>query len=172
MPNHIINEVIFERPSSDHAAILASVCSDDEHVDFNLLVPMPAHIWRGSVSQRHEKAFGSVNCGLDWARANWGTKWNAYSMQPIKADDGTLTIRFETAWSPPYPWLVALFNTHGEFRHNWLDEGASRGRAGRFFNSESWGPDWSDEEADDALHRHLHKLHWGVEEFEEEEPTP
>lgn len=165
MPNHIINEIIFDRPHSDHEAILASIVNSEGVVDFGLLVPMPLNVWPGSASQKHEQAFGKANIGLDWACSHWGTNRNAYSMQPIEADRHRLVVRFETAWSPPYPWLVALFNSHGEFRHNWLDEGAPRGRTGRFFTSERWGPDWSEDDADDALHRHLHKLHWGVEEF-------
>lgn len=39
-----------------------------------------------------------------WSNANWGTKWNAYSTD----DRGEDMISFETAWSTPYPVLVAL----------------------------------------------------------------
>lgn len=172
MPNHIINEVIFERPAAEHAAILAASCNGEGKVDFGVLIPMPPQIWRGNVGTRHEAAFGKQNTGLDWARANWGTKWNAYKVREVEADEASLALRFETAWSPPYPWLVALFNTVGSFRHNWLDEGRSRGVAGRFVTVDDdniFVDPWTEEEADEALHRHLHQLLWGVEEFEDEE---
>lgn len=39
-----------------------------------------------------------------WNSANWGTKWNAYSQE--YKEDGT--IKFETAWSTPYPVIEAL----------------------------------------------------------------
>lgn len=172
MPNHIINEIIFDHPASEHAAILAKVCNAKSEVDFNFLVPMPAHVWRGNVGSKHTAAFGEQNIGLDWARLNWGTKWNAYSHAPIEADESRLILRFQTAWAPPYPWLVALFNTCGGFRHNWLDEGRERGVAGKFGADDKGGifaEEWHEEPADDQLHRHLHTLLWGVEEFEDEE---
>lgn len=169
MPNHVINEIIFDRPAGEHAAIRAVVCNDEGNVDFNGLVPMPAHVWRGSVGRNHTEAFGSQNIGLDWARINWGTKWNAYGHKPISADDSTLTLRFQTAWAPPYPWLIALFNTCGGFRHNWLDEGRSNSFTGTFSQDDRHGEQWQETEADEALHRHLHKLLWGVEQFEDED---
>jgi hypothetical protein len=168
MPNNVINEVVFQRPASEHTAILAKVCNAEGKVDFEVLVPMPAQIWRGSVGRIHTDAFGAQNIGLDWARLNWGTKWNAYGHKPVEADADSLTIRFQTAWAPPYPWLVALFNTCGEFRHNWLDEGRSDSFTGLFSVREHYGDSWQAEQTDEVLHRHLHKLLWGVEEFTDE----
>lgn len=169
MPNHVINELIFNGVDADQqSAIIAAACDAEGNVDFAILVPPPLNIWMGSCGTAHEKAFGDT--GLDWGRRNWGTKWNAYSHQPIERTPDTITLRFETAWSPPYPWLAAILNKLSlPFAHNWLDEGASRGRAGSFLITEKWGPEWSEAEADDTLHLHLHKLHWGVEEFEDEE---
>lgn len=170
MPNHVINEIIFARPADEHAAILAHACNAKGEVDFNLLVPMPLTVWRGNVGAKHTAAFGRENIGLDWARTYWGTKWNAYGQLPVEADKNTVILRFQTAWSPPYPWLVALFNTCGDFRHNWLDEGRSRGFEGRFEQAKAslFAEQWTEAEADDELHRHLHKLLWGVEQFEDE----
>ena len=169
MPNHVINELIFRNVNADQQdAIIAAACDAEGKVDFSVLVPAPLNMWNGNVGSEHEKAFGRT--GLDWNRANWGTKWNAYSHQATERTDDTLVLRFETAWSPPYPWLAAVLNKLSlPFEHNWLDEGASRGRAGRFSIEEKWGPEWKETEADDQLHRHLHKLHWGVEQFEDEE---
>lgn len=45
---------------------------------------------------------------IDYARNAWGTKWNAYSQN---ADDNTPNkVKFETAWSHPFPVLEALSN--------------------------------------------------------------
>lgn len=172
MPNHVINEIIFSGVDSiAESQIMAAACDSDGKVDFNLLVPMPAHIWRGNVGKVHTDTFGPACIGLDWARQNWGTKWNAYSHKPIERTLDTLTLRFETAWSPPYPWLVALFNTCGGFVHNWLDEGASWSKTGLFVKDGKFGDEWKEADADEVLHRHLHKLHWGVEQFEDEDET-
>lgn len=46
---------------------------------------------------------------VDFARENWGTKWNAYS-QTINLDDGF--IKFDTAWSCPTKLLKELSNKH------------------------------------------------------------
>jgi hypothetical protein len=42
----------------------------------------------------------------DWSVANWGTKWNAYSLKQIS--DDPFVIVFDTAWSPPEPVFHAL----------------------------------------------------------------
>lgn len=39
-----------------------------------------------------------------WNTKNWGTKWNAYDS--IQREDGS--IYFQTAWSTPYPVMLAL----------------------------------------------------------------
>ena len=39
-----------------------------------------------------------------WSIANWGTKWNAYSIQEIEEEK----ISFDTAWSTPYPVVEEL----------------------------------------------------------------
>jgi hypothetical protein len=45
-----------------------------------------------------------------WNTANWGTKWNAYSQEA--KEDGA--IKFETAWSTPYPVIEALSRKYPE----------------------------------------------------------
>ena len=169
MPNHVINELVFRNVCrAEQEAILAATSDAEGKVDFGILVPEPLNIWKGNVSSEHDRAFGRT--GLDWNRQNWGTKWNAYSHKPTEQSGDTLILRFETAWSPPYPWLAALLNKFSlPFEHNWLDEGATRGRSGSFSICERWGAEWKETEASDEMHRHLHKLHWGVEEFEDEE---
>jgi len=56
----------------------------------------------------------------DWSNANWGTKWNAYEVSRI--DD--TTIRFQTAWSAPLPWLKKLVEKfpNEEITIRWADE--------------------------------------------------
>lgn len=166
MPNHVINELVFRDLTSEKKAeLLSNLCVADQ-VDFQLLLPVPLNVWQFSCGTRHEKAFQTT--GLDWCRLNWGTKWNAYSQQPIEQTDDSLILRFETAWRPPYGWLCAILNRFKiAFEHNWLDEGAERGVAGRFqwVDNVMRAEPWAEEPADDTLHRHLHKLHWGVEEF-------
>lgn len=173
MPNHVVNEIIARniQPSAAEA-IKAVVLNGEGRIDFELLVPAPKNIWWGSVSSNHEKAFRNTH--LDWARENWGTKWNAYGSHDHWSYDGAaLTLTFDTAWSPPYGWLAALFNTFElTFDHNWLDEGAIRGVEGVFdFTQMAMfaGNPWSERPASDEMQKHLHFLRWGVEEFPPED---
>lgn len=172
MPNHIINELVFSGvDASKQDEIIARLCNDAGEVDFEILVPTPVNVWLGNVGSEHERAFRSEMCALDWSRIHWGTKWNAYSHKPVERTDNGIIFRFETAWRPPYTWLVAVFNTLKlPFSHNWLDEGSSRGVTGQWdyeaLASSSFAKQpWSEEPCSDEMQRHLHKLHFGVEEF-------
>ena len=170
MPNHVVNEIIFRNVNADRqAAIIALCCNAEGKVDFDILVPTPRNIWMFSHGSKHEKLGGNA---LDWSRENWGTKWNAYSHKPTEQSDDTLTLRFESAWSPPYGWLMALFNTiKRDFDHNFMDEGASRGVSGQW----RYPPDdasmifepWTERPCDDAMQKHLNVLHWGVENLDD-----
>lgn len=169
MPNHVINELVFRGVNAEQQdAIIAATCDAEGKVDFEILLPPPLNIWMGSSGSAHDKAFRRT--WYDWSIENWGTKWNAYSHKPTDRTSDGLILRFETAWAPPYPWLAAVMNKlELSFDHNWLDEGAVRGRSGKFSMEGPFGRDWSEVEATDEMHRHLHKLHWGVEEFTDDD---
>lgn len=165
MPNHVLNELIFQADAATQERILAKLCNDKGDVDFEILIPTPPNVWLGNVGQKHEKL--GLN-GLDWSRQNWGTKWNAYSHKPTERTETTLTLRFNTAWSPPFPWLVAAFNTlKASFEHNWLDEGDSRGHQDKWDFSKmeeaGFADPWTEARADDAMNLHLHEVMWGAE---------
>lgn len=56
----------------------------------------------------------------EWANANWGTKWNAYTTERVS--DSVIT--FQTAWSMPGKVMNALAEQfpHERFRIRWADE--------------------------------------------------
>jgi len=173
MPNHITNEIIFRGVNAaKQEDIIAKLCKDDR-VDFEILVPTPANIWLGNVSKFHDEKLGRDLCGLDWRRANWGTKWNAYGQKPIETTGDTITFVFDTAWSPPYPWLVAVFNTLKiDFEHNWMDEGAPRGWEGKWCYAEItdqnvFADPWVEKPCSDDMQKHLNVLKWGVENLDD-----
>jgi len=75
-------------------------------------------------------------CPVDWAVANWGTKWNAYSFTLIGKDP--LEFRFDTAWSFPEPVFRALARTFPRLKFNcvtfddgWLFAGSGAFNPGR-----------------------------------------
>lgn len=177
MPNHVINEIIFRNvDKTQQHQMLASIRNEAGEIDFGILVPKPLNVWDGGVSTKHKQKFRNV--GLEWARQNWGTKWNAYGLdeggkyQSVAQTDDTLTLTFQTAWSPPYPWIAALLNFFKlPIEHNWMDEGNSEAASSGRFDYEQYLKGfggWEEEVADEAMRRHLHKLMWGVEEFPDE----
>lgn len=127
MPNHVTNIVkssprvisAMVRSLTDEEKDNATEFEKDSNkiaVDFGLLIPQPDYVFRGNCDHRHphvDKETGKVysDCWLSWNRQNWGTKWNAYSAEvsPV-AEDGTQTLKFETAWSHPVPVMEALTN--------------------------------------------------------------
>ena len=56
----------------------------------------------------------------DWARENWGSKWNAYQTERLEDN----TIEFNTAWSNVKPVIFALSEKFPdiEMRYQWADE--------------------------------------------------
>lgn len=171
MPNHITNEIIFRGVSpADQDAIIAKLCNADGKVDFDILVPTPPNVWLGNVGEKHKKL--GINA-LDWSRANWGTKWNAYGHKATNRTDDTLTIVFDTAWAPPYGWLVAVFNVlKRDFEHNWMDEGASHGWEAKWLYSvmtdeKLFLDPWTEKPCSDDMQKHLNVLKWGVENLDD-----
>ena len=178
MPNYVINEVIFPNvDQSQQAPILAKVSGEHGPIDFSTLLPVPINYWQGDTSADHEETCPGTK--LDWCTANWSTKWNASPLflmpgevaryQPIAQTDTTLILTFQTAWSPAYGWILALFNTfHFEIVHNWLSEYDNEGQVGHYYVDDGQNR-WGSKEADQDMQRHLMYLRYGVESFESDD---
>lgn len=179
MPNHVINEVTLHGVSLARAKPLIE--SDGCEIDFEVAVPLPVNFWPGNVGDRHKEAFPGTH--LDAASKTWGTKWNAYGLneggkyESVREVDGSTLLTFQSAWSHPRGWTVALFNLlKCDITAKWLSEGGWAGHIEeyRFEGLEDMSIDaWTDTEIEDGSeeHRHLHKLLWGVEEFDDEDET-
>ncbi len=114
MPNHVIN--VLRAPHR----VIEALKGPEDAVDFNQIVPQPANIEQGGCSGRHDPG---VVCWYEWNTANWGTKWNAYSIETDQdvlesvTGDGTVaklnrdiisTVKFDTAWAHPDQIIKAL----------------------------------------------------------------
>ena len=74
----------------------------------------------------NDQKFGHMTW-RDWCYANWGTKWNAYSVSDWEFLPHRASLRFNTAWSPAIPVIVKLsviFPLLG-FELRYFDEGWS-----------------------------------------------
>lgn len=134
MPNHVSNRIIIDGPKELQSVLVSEITSiegGEKQIDFKTLIPRPKHIYIGNLSREDEADFQSHNCWMEWSRKNWGTKWNAYETVIQYGD--ILTIDFQTAWSVPYPFIIALSNTFTmEFELKYYDEG------GCFWGIEEW----------------------------------
>ena len=141
MPNHIQNRIKFDCSEEKLNEILAAICSENKEtsqkcVDFNKIIPMPDHIFKGLLGTEEKKIYGKNNW-YDWSIENWGTKWNAYSF----SRDGN-TIGFQTAWSAPHPILAELTGMFpGVYiTHEWADEDIGQNCGTReYLNGETVG---------------------------------
>lgn len=138
MPNHVRNKVtIHGKPE-----VLAQVCNfvaGETPFDFEKILPMPEpfhnlHSGMTTIDGKRYESWREVDgksVGIepeeiaqwrrdygaagwsDWSIANWGTKWNAYSVSDPSTTDRTLRYSFDTAWNTPEPVLQALSNRFG-----------------------------------------------------------
>jgi hypothetical protein len=69
----------------------------------NLISSGRANLEEAQRALDNERLYGHRDW-YSWSIANWGTKWNAYDS--IQREDGS--IYFQTAWSTPYPVMLAL----------------------------------------------------------------
>jgi len=76
MPNHVTNIL---RVSGDPEKVreMFEAIKNDEiglgSIDFNKVIPMPAHIFRGNLGMAEREKYGKDNW-YDWSVAHWGTQ--------------------------------------------------------------------------------------------------
>ena len=94
----------------------------------SLYFPMPKELEETTAPSKENnedliKRFGYDNW-YDWRCANYGTKWDADS-----ENYGDDHVYFETAWSPPLPWLEKVAKDYPEltFRLDYSEEGMQFG---------------------------------------------
>lgn len=75
---------------------------------FNNVVPMPQYVYTGDLGREEEIRFGTDNCWYCWSLKHWGCKWDA-----SEVNMGESGCTFETPWSPPAAWFVALAEALG-----------------------------------------------------------
>ena len=74
--------------------------------DFDKIVPMPKHIFRGGLITDlkngidYKKEYGKNNW-YDWSCLHWGTKWNAMYAKITEDNENALSYHFESAWDCP-----------------------------------------------------------------------
>jgi Ferredoxin-like domain in Api92-like protein len=134
MPNHVTHKILFSADKLD--AVKAVICTGD-CIDFEKLIPSPPQKYHGNTNSTDEEDFP---CNwYSWNLQNWGTKWNAYQGSLGQAEDGRAFLKFDTAWSIPYPVMSAFANRFAiPFEHRYYDEGHN------FWGIERWDIKWGE----------------------------
>ena len=166
MPDHVINEVVFDGVyEATQDRIIAAACNAKGEIDFEVLLPIPLNCWRGSVGSEHKKF---PNNALDWCSENWrhevGSVWRSCCYPRQIFCDVPVSDRMETAlWlalcnvqrsETPLPLFVVY-------------EGESNAYAGSF-NPETIRRCFSDswvEKVAPELNDHLGVMLWGEESW-------
>lgn len=137
MPNHITNILTAHGDEKKVRAMFEAIKNDEigiGSIDFNKIVPMPEHIYRGDLGSEEIEKYGAENCWYDWSIKNWGTKWNSYGYNEHTAEnfDGS-SIKFLTAWSSVSDLMKKLSSMFPDicFDYKWADEdfGYNTGKA-------------------------------------------
>lgn len=105
MPNHVTTIVEMSGPQESINKFFETIKGEDTGFDFGKIVPPPDNLYTGILSsdKKEELNDKGIPNWYDWNRQNWGTKWNAYS---IDSQPEYNTIQFDTAWAMPYPVLL------------------------------------------------------------------
>jgi hypothetical protein len=136
MPNYITNKLTIKGEKEEINKVLNFIKIEKESnesingigtIDFNKITPMPKWVYGSSpkvegIGREDEEKYGTQNTSLEWARNNWGTKWNAFS-QPDKRNTDN-TVYFETAWNGVHKLIqkIAWIFPNVEIEYSWCDE--------------------------------------------------
>jgi hypothetical protein len=110
-----------DRPTADDAPPAAP--PSPTTLNFHSLLPVPGHLLQRTYGGEDEAAdeqssgggvdpagagAGADRCGYDWEWTNWGVKWGAVGTRRDRINDTEVRYSFDTAWSPPLQFFVAV----------------------------------------------------------------
>ena len=126
MPNWVHNTIICKKNLAEH------ILNEKGEATFSILIPEPQtpkecvekygkqYIDNGNAHLMHTESDSWFNW-YDWHCKFWGTKWNACDTETTETDE-LIMIAFDTAWSPPNPWIEKLASLNEPFIHHWMEE--------------------------------------------------
>lgn len=126
MSNWVKNIVRYEGDEDAINQMLMEIQDDSlgaGTIDFDKIIPMPDHIYRGNLGEVERKLYGANNW-YNWCMRNWGTKWNACHQEPHDVTRDPSVMEFDTAWTAPFPIYEVLSRKYSNIRFyiTWADE--------------------------------------------------
>lgn len=149
MPNWCENDLKIVGKKEEIQRFLDHVKTDRSRFDFETIIPYPdkfrrqdeaAVDWeknKGRPPNAIRPKDGFNSGGYEWCINNWGTKWNLFDdrFHEIRFDemeewcdgDHSLTLHFDTAWSPPVPVIHEASNLFSEltFELRYFEQGCA-----------------------------------------------
>ena len=114
MPNWCSNYLQIEtKTPKQFTKLIQGITNDSEQpFDFNRIIPTPEELENVSAPNKENpqemiKKYGYADW-YDFRCARWGTKWNASDVDLTLESPTSLSISFNTAWSPPIPVIEAI----------------------------------------------------------------
>lgn len=117
MPNWCSNSVTFKHTDEKAIDRIVAAESSDDGL-FGSFFPCPEELCIDAqlgtddpeliaLYKANEQNHGAAHW-YDWCRFNWGTKWDASSVGMRRVDATTVSLSFDTAWSPPIEWYEKM----------------------------------------------------------------
>lgn len=113
----------------------------------------------GEVARDNLRDYG-FSTWYDWCCENWGTKWNAYSIET--AED---SIAFDTAWAAPVVVIdrLAQLFPEVEIEHRWADEDTGSNCGHTTYHNGETAADWISDHSSEAYD--VYVLCWGESDW-------
>jgi hypothetical protein len=114
MPNWCENDLsIATKTPKQFIKLVQGITNNSEQLfDFNRVIPVPQELLDSSAPNTTNKQEMLNKYGYsdwyDFCCAEWGTKWNACDVELHLHSPTSLSISFNTAWSPPTPVIEAI----------------------------------------------------------------
>lgn len=132
MPNHTDNHVVLSHTNKIAVDRIESVLKTEDAKLLHSIIPMPEDAnW------------------YDWRIENWGTKWDIYDVSWTRIDDNTISLHFDTAWSPPVPVFEELVTMGFDIDARYFDEGW--GYIGQFYAQDGKIDDYCRSDIEEAI---------------------
>ena len=131
MANNVTN-IIELRGTPERVQELLNTIANEEYgngsISFEKIIPMPDNLYMGAVPRDGAQPYGNNNW-LDWSRANWGPKWDAYGFDNRPKDTPENTLWFLSASQAPHPVIQRLSELFPDvvMEHLWADSNLGYG---------------------------------------------
>ena len=121
MPNHCESDLTVVGDVSIINALLERYKGEgDELLDADKIMPYPQKFKDiDAAYERGESERDGFNSGgYQWCVSNWGTKWGMYEFSNLTRKPRSVSLSFQSAWSPPLPLIRKMSEDFPQLRFN------------------------------------------------------